>query len=367
VHDAAAVQRCCNVLELEPLARAALAHEAYEYYAGGANDEITLRENRRALDEIAIRYRVLVDVATRSLETTVLGTPVAMPILIAPTAFQRMAHADGEVATARAAAAAGTLMVMSTAATSTFEDVAATGAPLWFQLYVYKDRAVTKDLVEQAEALGFRALALTVDTPILGRRERDVRNEFRLPDGIRIANGPRAARDQMQRSAGESALFTHWVHMHDASVSWRDVEWLQSITRMPIVLKGVVRGDDAERAVEHGVRGIIVSNHGGRQLDGSIATARALPDVVAGAAGRAEVYLDGGVRRGVDAIRAIALGARAVLIGRPVIWGLAAAGEAGVSRVLSLLRDELDLAMALAGCATVADITPDLLAPVRPR
>jgi 4-hydroxymandelate oxidase len=260
-------------------------------------------------------------------------------------------------------------MVLSTSATMRPAAVAAAapGAPRWFQVYVFNDRANTQALVDEACESGYSALVLTVDTPILGRRERDVRNEFRPPEGIRVANGPRAARDQLERSAGESALFTHWVRMHDASVSWRDIEWLQSITRMPVVLKGVVRGDDAERAVKHGVRGIIVSNHGGRQLDGSIATARALPDVVAGAAGRAEVYLDGGVRRGVDAIRAIALGARAVFIGRPVIWGLAAAGEAGVSRVLTLLRDELDLAMALAGCATVSDITPDLLAPVRPR
>jgi 4-hydroxymandelate oxidase len=334
---------------------------AYEYYAGGACDEVSLRENRLAFERLALRYRVLVDVTTRDRSTTILGTRVPSPICIAPTAYHRLAHPDGELATARAAAATGTLMTMSTMATSTMEDLAATGATLWFQLYVYKDREVSRDLVQEAEARGFRALALTVDTPTLGRRERDVRNSFALPEGVRVANGPLQARAQMRKAQGHSGLALQFHAMQDASVSWKDVEWLRSITKVPLVLKGVVRGDDAARAASVGVDGVWVSNHGGRQLDSSPATIRVLPEVVSGADGRCEVYLDGGVRRGTDVIKALALGARAVFLGRPVLWGLAANGEAGVAQLLRMLNDELDLAMALCGCPTIADVTPDLV------
>lgn len=353
---------CLNLSEYEPLARERMEPTAYEYYAGGACDELTLRENRAAFDRLALRYRVMVDVSERSTATTVLGTPVASPVLVAPTAYHRLAHPDGEVATARAVRAADSLMVLSTMATRSMADVAATGASLWFQLYVYRDREVTRELVQEAESHGMRAIVLTVDTPVLGRRERDVRNSFALPEGVQLANGPLAARAQMRRVEGQSGLQTQYHAMHDSSVTWKDVAWLASITRLPIVLKGVVRGDDASHAADSGVAGIIVSNHGGRQLDSAVATIRALPDVVAGAQGRLEIYLDGGVRRGTDVIKALALGARAVFLGRPVLWALAAGGEAGVREMLGLMRGEVDLAMALCGCRTNDEVTPDLIA-----
>lgn len=350
-----------NLGEIELAARERLTPLAYDYYVGGANDEVTLRENRAAFERLALRYRVLVDVRHRSTSTTVLGTPVEFPVLVAPTAFQRLACDDGELATARAAQAAGTIMILSTASTCTIEDVGAVGGRLWFQLYVYSDRGLTKALVERAEACGMAAIVLTVDAPVLGRRERDLRNRFHLPDGVRLANVPSSGSVPLPTGHGESGLANHFASGIDAGLTWRDVEWLRSITKLPVLIKGVVRGDDAVRAVDHGVAGVIVSNHGGRQLDTAIASIRALPEVADAVAGRAEVLLDGGVRRGTDVIKALALGARAVLVGRPVVWGLAAAGEAGARRVLDLLRAEVDLAMALCGCPTIADISRDLV------
>ena len=350
-----------NLAEIEVAARERLTPLAYEYYVGGANDEVTVRENRAAFERLALRYRVLVDVSRRSTSTTVLGMPVDFPVLVAPTAFQRLACDDGEIATARAAAASGTIMILSTASTCTIEDVAASGAPLWFQLYVYADRGLTKALVERAEASGMRAIVLTVDAPILGRRERDLRNRFHLPDGVRLANVPSSGSVPMPTGHGESGLANHFASGIDPGLTWRDVEWLRSLTKLPLLIKGIVRGDDAARAVDHGAAGVIVSNHGGRQLDTAVASVRALPEVADAVAGRAEVLLDGGVRRGTDVIKAIALGARAVLLGRPVVWGLAAAGESGARRVLDLLRAEIDLAMALCGCPTVGDISRDLV------
>ena len=351
-----------NLAEIEAAAKERLTSLAYEYYFGGANDEVTVRENRAAFERLAIRYRVLVDVSKRSTKTTVLGTPIDFPVLVAPTAFQRLACDDGELATARAASAAGTIMILSTASTTAIEDVAAVGGRQWFQLYVYADRGLTKALVERAEACGMSAIMLTVDAPVLGRRERDLRNRFHLPDGIRLANVPSSGSVPMQTGHGESGLANHFASGIDAGLTWKDIDWLRSITKLPVVIKGIVRGDDAARAVEHGASAIIVSNHGGRQLDTAIPTIRALPEVVDAVQGRTEVFLDGGVRRGTDVIKAIALGARAVLVGRPVVWGLAADGEQGARRVLELLRAEIDLAMALCGCPTVSDITRDLVA-----
>jgi 4-hydroxymandelate oxidase len=351
-----------NLADIESAARERLTALAYEYYVGGANDEVTVRENRLAFERLTLRYRVLVDVSKRSTKTTVLGTPVDVPVLVAPTAFQRLACDDGELATARAAAAAGTVMILSTAATQTIEDIGAIEGPKWFQLYVYTDRGLTKALVERAEACGMRAIVLTVDAPVLGRRERDLRNRFHLPDGIRLANVPSSGSVPMPTGHGESGLAHHFASGIDASLTWRDVEWLRSLTTLPVLIKGIVRGDDADRAVDHGASGIIVSNHGGRQLDTAIPTIRALPEVVEAVHGRVEVLLDGGVRRGTDVIKAIALGARAVLLGRPVVWGLAADGEQGARRVLDLLRAEIDLAMALCGCPSITDITRDLVA-----
>jgi 4-hydroxymandelate oxidase len=352
-----------NLADVEAAAKGRLTALAYEYYVGGANDEVTLRENRSAFERLALRYHVLVDVSRRSTKTTVLGIPVDLPVLVAPTAFQRLACDEGEIATARAAAAVGTVMILSTASTCTIEDVAAVGGTQWFQLYVYSDRGLTKALIERAEACGMSAVVLTVDAPILGRRERDLRNRFHLPDGIRLANVPSSGSVPMPAAPGEPGLHNYLASGIDAALTWKDVDWLRSITRLPVLIKGIVRGDDAARAVEHGAAGIIVSNHGGRQLDTAIASVRALPEVAEAVAGRAEVLLDGGIRRGTDVVKAIALGARAVLVGRPVVWGLAAGGETGARRVLELLRSEVDLAMALCGCPTIDDISRDLVVP----
>jgi 4-hydroxymandelate oxidase len=351
-----------NLAEIEAAARERLTALAYEYYVGGANDEVTVRENRSAFERLALRYRVLVDVSRRSTQTSVLGQSIELPVLLAPTAFQRLACDEGEIAAARAAATAGTIMILSTASTCTIEDVGAVPGPKWFQLYVYTDRSLTEALIARAEAAGMTAIVLTVDAPMLGRRERDLRNRFHLPDGVRLANVPSSGSVPIPTGHGESGLAIHFASGIDASLTWRDVEWLRSRTRLPVLIKGIVRGDDAARAIDHGAAGIIVSNHGGRQLDTAIPTIRALPEVVDAVAGRVDVLLDGGVRRGTDVIKAIALGARAVLVGRPVVWGLAAGGEAGVRRVLDLLRSEIDLAMALCGCPTVADISRDLVA-----
>jgi 4-hydroxymandelate oxidase len=352
-----------NLRDFESLAAERLSRMAYDYFASGSGDEITLRENESAFSRLALRYRVLVDVSKRSLETTLLGRRIAMPILVAPMAFQRLAHDDGELATARAAAAAGSVMILSTLATYSIEEVrAASSGSLWFQLYVYRDRDITRSLVERAEAAGYEALVLTVDAPLLGRRERDVRNGFSLPEGLPISNLIPRGLERMAGETNASGLEQYFTDQLNPSLTWADVEWLQSITRLPVLVKGIVRADDAERAVDHGAAGIIVSNHGGRQLDTSIATISALPPIADAVGDRCDLLVDGGIRRGTDVLKALAFGARAVLIGRPVLWGLAVDGEAGVSRVLSLLRDELDLAMALAGCTSPAKVTADLVA-----
>lgn len=340
--------------DYEALARERLERSAYDYYAGGAGDERTLAANRAAFDCIALRPRVLVDVSAINVATTVLGEPIALPVLLAPTAFNRLAHPDGEMAAARAARAAGTIMITSTLSTCTLEEVAeAGGGPLWFQLYVYKDRGLTKDLIARAEACGYRALVLTVDTPLLGRRYRDVRNNFVLPEGISMRNFESAMSDGARWGAHSS--FAAYVHdLFDATLTWAAVEWLRTHTRLPILVKGILTGEDARIAVDTGVSGIIVSNHGGRQLDGVEASITALPEVVEAVAGGAEVLMDGGIRRGTDVLKALALGARAVCIGRPYLWALAASGEEGVRAVFRILEDELALAMALSGRSTIA-------------
>jgi 4-hydroxymandelate oxidase len=351
-----------NLLELEALAEPLLPRMAFDYYAGGAEDELTLRENRAAFERIALRPRMLVDVSAIDTSATVLGQRVAAPILVAPTAMHRLGHPEGELATVRGAGAAETLMTVSTLATTALEDVAATASGrLWFQLYPVKDRKITRALVERARVAGYQALCLTVDTPHSGRRERDVRNRFALPPGITLANFSGPEMQMMPQQGGGSALTTYVMKMMDVILTWDDVVWLQSFAQMPILLKGILTAEDARLAVEHGVAGIIVSNHGGRQLDGALASIRALPEVVEAVDGRAEVYMDGGVRRGTDVLKALALGARAVLIGRPVLWGLTLDGADGVQRVLAMLRHELEEAMVLAGRPTIASIDRSLL------
>ena len=345
-----------TIADFEQAARAQLPQMVYDYYRSGADEEHTLRRNRDAFEGFEIWYRTLVDVASPELETTLLGAPVSMPIQIAPTAYHRLAHPDGERATARAAAAANVLYVASTLATTTLEDVAAAApaAPRWFQLYVHKERAFTAQLIARAKAAGYRAIAVTVDTPVLGRRCADVRNGFALPDGVQMANLVGILPADLRSGTG-SELARFVAERHDPSFVWKDLDWLAGESSpLPIVVKGVMRGDDAARAIDHGAAAVWVSNHGGRQLDLAPATIDALDDVVAAAAGRAEIYLDGGVTSGTRALVALGRGARAVFVGRPVLWGLAAMGEEGVSRVLELLRGELVRALQLSGCADVA-------------
>jgi 4-hydroxymandelate oxidase len=351
-----------NLQELEALARQRLSSMAYDYFAGGANDEQTLRENAAAWSRFALHYRVLVDVGSRDAATSVLGARVSMPILIAPTAFHKLACPEGELATARAAARAGTIMVLSSLSNTRVEDVcAAASGDVWFQLYVYRDRGATAALAARAEAAGARALVVTVDAPLFGRRERDVRNRFHLPPGLRVENMSAAGYGEVARIEGESGLASYIAERLDQSLGWKDVSWLRSVTKLPLLVKGLVRPDDARRAVDAGAHGVIVSNHGGRELDGAPATASVLGPIVDAVQGRIEVFVDGGIRRGTDVLKALCLGARAVLLGRPILWGLAVDGEEGAFGVLQAIRDELDLAMALAGCARISDATRELL------
>jgi 4-hydroxymandelate oxidase len=337
----------------------------FDYFGSGANDEITLKANVADYQRIRLAPRVLVDVSARDPRTSVLGQELAIPLLIAPMAFQKLAHQDGEVATARAAAAAGVGMVLSTFTTSTLSDVRrATSGPLWFQLYMYKDREQTKVLVQLAENEGYSALVLTVDAPVIGRRERDIRSGVRLPDHVNAVNAlSDASRDGGGTGSGLADFVTQQI---DDALQWSDIDWLRSITRLPIVVKGIQRGDDAARAAEIGVNAMVVSNHGARQLDPARSTITTLPEVADAVDGRSEILIDGGVRRGTDIIKAIAWGASAVLLGRPVLWGLATGGEEGVAEVLNLIRNEFDTALALCGCTDVASITPDLVANTRP-
>jgi 4-hydroxymandelate oxidase len=352
-------ERPVSVWEYEDRARDVLTQQAYDYYAGGAEEEWTLRENRAAFGRFVLRPRVLVDVSKRSTSTTVLGDVVSFPVFVAPTALHRLADPEGEVATARAAAACGTVMILSSLASSSLEDVAESGpGARWFQLYMLQDRAVTEELIHRARAAGYRALVLTVDLPVLGWRDRDQRNQFSLPEGIRYAN--LATKQPASVAGSDLAAFVEFEHSE--SLAWEDLEWIHSLWGGPMLLKGILTAEDARLAVEAGMDGLVVSNHGGRQLDGSVPSVEALPEIVEAVEDRLEILLDGGVRRGADALKALALGAKAVLIGRPVLWGLAVGGEEGARHVLEIIRDELDTAMAIAGCPSIEDITPDLVA-----
>lgn len=335
-----------NISEYEALARARMEPVEWDFYAGGSDDEVTLRTTRAAFERIRLRPRVLVDVSACDLRTTVLGTGVSMPVLVAPMAFHGLAHPEGECETARAAGESGTLMVTSTTSNRSLEEIAATaGGPLWFQLYTYGGFEISASLVKRAEAAGYRAIVLTVDLPRVGRRERDIRNNFNLPS--RLFEGNFAGID-----IPDDTFVT---------LTWESIAWLRGVTSLPIVIKGILTAEDAQLAAEHGVDGIVVSNHGGRQLDTTLPAIEALPDVVEAVADRCEVYMDGGIRRGTDVLKALALGARAVLLGRPVLWGLAANGAAGVRHVLEMLRDELELAMVLSGRPTLASIDRSLV------
>jgi 4-hydroxymandelate oxidase len=338
-----------NLLDYEVLAQQRLQPAIWDYFQGGSEDEVTMQANRAAFARFYLRPRVLVDVNTIDMRTTVLGTPISMPVLVAPTASHKLAHPDGECATARGAGDAGTIMIVSTSATCSAAEVAeAATAPLWFQLYSHHTLETTGLLVKRVEAAGYRAIVLTVDSPFLGRRERDLHNQFILGQHVSMANFS-------NKNASASPGARHLVD------TWETVDWLRSVTTLPILLKGILTAEDARLATERGIDGIVVSNHGGRQLDGAIASLDALPEVVEAVAGRCEVYVDGGIRRGTDVLKALALGARAVLLGRSVLWGLAVNGQEGVRHVLELLRAELELAMALSGRPTLASIDRSLL------
>jgi 4-hydroxymandelate oxidase len=354
-----------SIRDFESAAREKLSAMAYDYYRGGAFDEITLAENDAAYDRLRLYHRVLRDVSERDLSTDGLGSRVSMPVLVAPTAFHQLAHPDGELATARATAAAGTIMTLSTLSNCGIEEVAAIGdGPLWFQLYVYRDREATRGLVKRAEAAGCTALVLTVDAQVWPTRERDVRNRFHLPEGLQMANLMPAGLDAIRRSESDSGLADYVVSLFDPTLDWSDLAWLADISSLPVVIKGIVHPDDAKLAVEHGAAGIIVSNHGGRQLDTSVATIEALPAVAEAVDGRIPILVDGGVRRGTDVLKALALGAQAVLVGRPILWGLAANGEEGVGQVLEILRKEFDVALGLCGCRRCDEVDRSLVADV---
>ena len=353
-----------NLESLEVRARDRLDPMLFDYIAGGASDEWTLAENRAAWSRLQILPRMLRGTGERSLATTVLGVPVTLPVLVAPMAFHGLCHPDAEAATARAAASEGTIFCASTVSNCSLETIAeaAGDGPRWFQLYVYRDRAITRDLVDRAAAAGYCALCLTVDTPYSGHRERDKRNALRLPASLELGNFPRAHTDAHHHGGGSGSSLGAYIHaMWDPGLTWTDVEWLRSVSPLPVIVKGVLAPDDAVRAFEHGAGAVIVSNHGGRQLDSVPAPITMLAAIADAVGDRGEVLMDGGVRRGTDVLKALALGARAVLLGRPLLWGLTLGGETGVREVLAHLRGELDLAMALSGCASVSAATRGLI------
>ncbi|TQE09710.1 hypothetical protein C1H46_004667 [Malus baccata] len=343
-----------NVNEYQELARQALPKMYYDYYTGGAEDQHTLKENVEAFRRITLRPRILVDVSRVDMSTTVLGYKISAPIMLAPTAMHQLAHPEGEVATARAAAACNTIMILSYMSTCTVEEVASScNAVRFFQIYVYKRRDISAQMVRRAEKNGYKAIVLTADTPRLGRREADIKNKMVAPQ---LRNFEGLISTEVDSDEG-SNLEAFAKGSFDASLCWEDIGWLKSITNLPILIKGVLTHEDARKAMEVGVAGIVVSNHGARQLDYTPATISVLEEVVHAVGGKIPVLFDGGIRRGTDVFKALALGAQAVLVGRPVVYGLAANGKRGVKRVIEMLKDEFELTMALSGCPSIRDIT----------
>ncbi len=348
-----------DLADFERAAQSVLPAMSWDYIAGAAADEHTLRWNQEAFAKIRLSPRVLVDVSTLDTRVKLLGRELAFPILLAPTAYQQLSHPEGERATARGAEAAGATMVLSMFSTVTLEEVAAaTKAPLWFQLYVQRDRSFTRDVIARVESAGYQALVVTVDTPVLGPRYRELRAGFKLPAGLERANLRGLDIAGGAQRPNESTIYSATL---DPRMTWRDLDWIRSITRLPILLKGIQHPDDAALAVRSGVAGIIVSNHGARNLDTGPATIDALPAVVARVGGQIPVLVDGGIRRGTDILKALGLGATAVLIGRPYVHGLAVDGANGVTRVVNILRRELESAMALCGRPTIASIDASVI------
>lgn len=356
------IEEVLNLAEFEPLARERMAPAAFDYVAGGAWDELSLVESEAAWRRRRLRPRVLVDVSAVEAGTTILGRRSALPLAIAPMAAHGLAHPDAEAATARAAAAAGVPFCLSTMSSRSIEEVAAATdgapeAPRWFQLYLQADRGLARALVERAEAAGYGALVLTVDLPVLGYRERDLRSGFRLD--IPLGNfGPGGSRPDEPGEVDADDGYARLGRQRHLGLTWDELGEIRSWSRMPFVLKGILTAEDAALAAEHGVDAIVVSSHGARQLDRVPAPVDVLAEVVAAVDGRCEILVDGGVRRGLDIAIALALGARAVLVGRPILWALAAGGQPGVARALAILRDELERAMALLGAPTVGSLGP---------
>jgi len=348
-----------NLADLEAPAAEVLERTAYDYFRSGSDDEVSLGRNRKAFERTQLLPHMLRDVSTVALETTILGSATSSPIVVAPTAFHGLAHAEAENATVRGAASAGSIFCLSSLSNTAPEDVAAAapGATRWFQLYVFKDRGLTEELIRRVEASGYEALVLTVDAPFLGRRERDLRNSFALPDHLEIA----VIGHPVDAPPGGSGLAAYFASQLDPTLTWDDLEWLVQSTTLPVAVKGVLRADDAERAVEAGAASVIVSNHGARQLDTVPAPIEVLPEIADRVDGRGELMIDGGIRRGTDVVKALSLGARGVLVGRPILWSLVLDGSAGVERTLRMLAEETRLAMALCGAASTADLGPELI------
>lgn len=353
-----------TVSEFELAARGVLPVATFDYYAGGSGDLASLHRNREAYDGLAVHYRVFRDVGRCDLSCELLGHHIPHPILAAPTAFHCLAHPEGEVATARGLGQAGALMTLSSLSTRTVEDVAvASSGPKWFQLYINRDRGFTRDLIARVEAAGYSALVVTADTPRWGTRLQDIRNGFHLPPGLEAVNLVRSHADAGTLSHSGAGLGSAFDWMLDATLTWRDFEAVCGATRLPVLVKGVCRSDDALSAFAAGAAGVVVSNHGGRQMESAPATVSVLPQVRAAVGPGKLLIVDGGIRCGADALKALALGADAVQVGRPVLWGLAAGGEPGVARVIGMMRAELEQAMALAGAASLAEVTTDLIQP----
>lgn len=344
-----------GLADFEELARGSLPSDVWDFIAGGSGAETTVAANRTALDRIAVLPRVLSGVGEPITEARLAGSTSALPVAVAPMAYQRLVHADGELALARAARAAGVPFVASTLSSYPIEEIAAVGGPVWFQLYLLRDRSMVASLLARAQEAGCQALMVTVDAPILGRRLRDIRNAFALPGDVTAANLGESPADLAHVAApGASAVAIHTSALFAPALTWQDLAWLREQTALPVVVKGVLDPRDAVCAVQVGADAVVVSNHGGRQLDGAVPSIVALPAIADAVGGRAEVLLDSGVRGGVDVLRALAVGASGVLVGRPVLWGLAVAGEQGAAAALELLGAELREALTLAGCADLA-------------
>ncbi len=355
-----------NIFQFEALAKERLPETKYDFIAGGAADEITLRRARTVFDSIVLKPRILVDVSQRDLSTTVLGQRIQFPVMLDPAGGHRDAHPEGELATVRASGSMGTVMVLSSGSDYVLEEVAqaATG-PIWFQQFLFRDQSLTKSLAQRAEDAGYTALCLTLDCTVSGKRERNIQNSYSRPPlpnyaGMELPVYSWALEDIARGNQGGIQSLI------DPSATWSNLDWLAANTSLPLVAKGILTAEDARLCVEHGVKALIVSNHGARHLDTTFATIEVLPEIVDAVEGQIEVYMDGGIRRGTDVLKALALGARAVLIGRPVFWGLAVDGEAGVCAVLQMLRDELDVAMGQCGRPTIESIDSSLLGTISP-